>query len=180
MARSRRYAPLSFGFRSRVGERSGEIGPPWLNNRFRLSEAETPRDNRMAIKEIQMAERKQFQSKLTVKPELRRLLAEARTKEVSEDELHEQRVSFAFGNAPESAHITKDSVRYAKMFKETATVDGQGRILLPQNVREVCELNGAVAVVDMEIYIEVWCKESMMKRYADLVRAFKNANDRTF
>ena len=82
--------------------------------------------------------------------------------------------------AQEPSQEKKDSIRYAKMFKETATVDGQGRILLPQNVREVCKLNGAVAVVDMEIYIEVWCKESMMKRYADLVRAFKNANDRTF
>ncbi len=63
-----------------------------------------------------------------------------------------------------------------------AEVEGElvGRILLPQNVRDVCKLNGTVTVVDMEIYVEVWCKENMMKRYADLVRAFKNANDRTF
>ena len=27
--------------------------------------------------------------------------------------LHEQRISFAFGNAPESSHITKESVRTA-------------------------------------------------------------------
>lgn len=60
-----------------------------------------------------MPARKQFQSALTVKPKLERLLAEARAKEVSEAELHEQRVSFAFGNAPESDLITKDSVRYA-------------------------------------------------------------------
>jgi hypothetical protein len=33
---------------------------------------------------------------------------------VTEDELHEQRISFAFGNAPASAkNITKDSVRKA-------------------------------------------------------------------
>ena len=80
----------------------------------------------------------------------------------------------------EASQDKKDSIRYAKMFKETATVDGQGRILLPQNVRDFCNLNGAVTVVDMEIYVEVWCKENIMKRYADLVRAFKNANDRTF
>lgn len=60
-----------------------------------------------------MPARKQFQSTLKVNPELKRLLAEARAKEVSEEELHEQRVSFAFGNAPESDLITKDSVRYA-------------------------------------------------------------------
>lgn len=60
-----------------------------------------------------MAARKQFQSNLTVTPELKRLLEEARAKEVSEDDLKEQRVSFAFGNAPESDLITKDSVRFA-------------------------------------------------------------------
>jgi hypothetical protein len=58
-----------------------------------------------------MAARKQFSSQLTVPPELGRLLEEARSRHVSEEELHEQRVSFAFGNAPESEHITKDSVR---------------------------------------------------------------------
>ena len=60
-----------------------------------------------------MAARKQFQSSLTVSPELKRLLEEARAKEVSEDDLKEQRVSFAFGNAPESDLITKESVRFA-------------------------------------------------------------------
>lgn len=60
-----------------------------------------------------MPARKQFQSNLTIKPELKRLLAEARDKEVSEDDIKEQRVSFAFGNAPADSHITKDSVRLA-------------------------------------------------------------------
>lgn len=60
-----------------------------------------------------MPARKQFQSSLTVSPELKRLLAEARGKEVTEQELQEQRISFAFGNAPESELITKDSVRSA-------------------------------------------------------------------
>ena len=55
----------------------------------------------------------QFQTALKVKPELKRLLAEAHAKGVSEEELREQRVSFAFGNAPESDLITKDSVRRA-------------------------------------------------------------------
>jgi hypothetical protein len=60
-----------------------------------------------------MASRKQFQSNLTVTPELQRLLTEASSKQVSEDDLKEQRVSFAFGNAPESDLITKESVRVA-------------------------------------------------------------------
>ena len=60
-----------------------------------------------------MAARKQFQSALTVKPELARLLTDARSKEVSEADLREQRISFAFGNAPESKLITKESMRLA-------------------------------------------------------------------
>lgn len=60
-----------------------------------------------------MATRKQFQSKLVLTPEMRRLIEEARTKEITEDELREQRVSFAFGNAPRDSKITKDSVRVA-------------------------------------------------------------------
>jgi len=59
-----------------------------------------------------MPVRKQLQSSLTMTPELERLLAEARAKDVSEEDLKEQRVSFAFGNAPESELITKDSVRH--------------------------------------------------------------------
>jgi hypothetical protein len=61
-----------------------------------------------------MAARKQFQSDLPVSAELQQLLEDARNKEVSEDELHEQRISFAFGNAPhQSQLITKESVRRA-------------------------------------------------------------------
>jgi hypothetical protein len=60
-----------------------------------------------------MAARKQFRSSLTVTPELDRLLEEALKKNVSEDELREQRVSFAYGNALKSELITKESVRRA-------------------------------------------------------------------
>jgi hypothetical protein len=58
-----------------------------------------------------MAARKQFQSDLVVNPELAELLQDARSRPVSEDDLREQRISFAFGNAPESDLITKESVR---------------------------------------------------------------------
>ncbi|HXA18119.1 MAG TPA: hypothetical protein VN380_14060 [Thermoanaerobaculia bacterium] len=59
-----------------------------------------------------MPERKQFQSSLTVEPELEALLREARGKVVSEDEFREQRISFAYGNASPSDLITKESVRW--------------------------------------------------------------------
>ncbi len=60
-----------------------------------------------------MADRKQFENVTPPDPELVRLLEESRNKPISEQELREQRVSFAFGNAPDSPRITKDSVRQA-------------------------------------------------------------------
>jgi hypothetical protein len=61
-----------------------------------------------------MADRKQFQNVREPDPELMRLLRESRKKNVTEEELQEQRVSFAYGNAPvDSEFITKDSVRHA-------------------------------------------------------------------
>lgn len=58
-----------------------------------------------------MAARKQFQTSLSASPELQQLLAAARETEVTQSELLEQRVSFAFGNALNSDAITKESVR---------------------------------------------------------------------
>jgi hypothetical protein len=58
-----------------------------------------------------MAARKQFQTAITVSPELAECLKKALSAPVSEEELREQRVSFAYGNAPMSELITKDSVR---------------------------------------------------------------------
>ena len=61
-----------------------------------------------------MADRKQFQNVTPADPELVRLLEATRSQPVSEEELREQRISFAFGNAPkDSTLITKDSVRLA-------------------------------------------------------------------
>lgn len=60
-----------------------------------------------------MADRKQFMAIEPADKELLALLKAARKKEVTEDELHEQRISFAYGNAMKSDKITKDSVRRA-------------------------------------------------------------------
>ena len=62
-----------------------------------------------------MAERKQFLTNLTVNPELAELLKSASSTPATEEQLREQRVSFAFGNAPENPLITKDSVRRASL-----------------------------------------------------------------
>ncbi len=62
-----------------------------------------------------MADRKQFLRDVETDPELTKILETSKAKEVTEDELRKQRISFAFGNAPFSSEgrITKDSVRMA-------------------------------------------------------------------
>lgn len=59
-----------------------------------------------------MAERKPFLETTKIKPKLKKLLEESKGKDISEKELQEQRISFAFGNAPNDL-VTKDSVRKA-------------------------------------------------------------------
>ena len=56
-----------------------------------------------------MAGRKQFLGAYETNPELQALLSAAA--EATEDELREQRISFAYGNALGCDAITKDSVR---------------------------------------------------------------------
>ena len=58
-----------------------------------------------------MATRKQFETNLQLTPELDNLIKEAQAKGVTEEDLREQRVSFAYGNALKSERITKDTVR---------------------------------------------------------------------
>lgn len=60
-----------------------------------------------------MADRKQFLEVPQNDPELQRLLSATKDQDVSEEELREQRISFAFGNALNSDSITKESVRVA-------------------------------------------------------------------
>jgi hypothetical protein len=60
-----------------------------------------------------MADRKQFQNVPATDSELTHLLEASREKQITEEELREQRISFAFGNALNSDTITKESVRTA-------------------------------------------------------------------
>ena len=60
-----------------------------------------------------MADRKQFFGDIKPDPELVELLKAAAKTSVTEEDLREQRISFAFGNAPADAeNITKASVRH--------------------------------------------------------------------
>jgi hypothetical protein len=61
-----------------------------------------------------MAVRKSFLGPPPQHPELDKLLEETRGIQLTQAQLEEQRVSFAYGNAPSSSNlITKESVRAA-------------------------------------------------------------------
>jgi hypothetical protein len=47
-----------------------------------------------------MADRKQFRNVAAPDPDLMKLLEASRNQPITEEELQEQRISFAFGNAP--------------------------------------------------------------------------------
>jgi len=59
-----------------------------------------------------MAARKSLLRRAPERPELARLMEQAREMPATDEQLAEQRVSFAYGNAPADAtRITKDTVR---------------------------------------------------------------------
>jgi hypothetical protein len=61
-----------------------------------------------------MADRKPFIGDIKQDEELNKLLESSRKVKLTDEELREQRISFAYGNAPANAkNITKDSVRKA-------------------------------------------------------------------
>jgi hypothetical protein len=60
-----------------------------------------------------MAIRKSTLTSAPARPELDRLLQQARETGVTEEDLFEQRISFVYGNAPEDSGITKETARSA-------------------------------------------------------------------
>jgi hypothetical protein len=60
-----------------------------------------------------MAMRKSVLKSAPARPELDRLLERARASGVTDDQLREQRISFAYGNAPANSGITKETARNA-------------------------------------------------------------------
>jgi len=60
-----------------------------------------------------MADRKAFYGSMPSHPELDKLIEQAKSAPATEVELREQRVSFAYGCAPESSSTTKATAREA-------------------------------------------------------------------
>lgn len=56
-----------------------------------------------------MAERQAALRRAPKRPQLEKLLECAKTVDVTEEMLREQKASFVYGNAPKGSHITKES-----------------------------------------------------------------------
>jgi len=56
-----------------------------------------------------MAERKSALKRAPARPELQKMLDEAKSQVLTEEQLQEQRASFVYGNAPKGSRITKES-----------------------------------------------------------------------
>jgi MraZ protein len=74
----------------------------------------------------------------------------------------------------------KDFLRYARISQESVTMDGQGRLIIPQRLRDQCKLTKSVAVINMDRFIEVWDKSHVEARYHEMMKAFRELNDLLF
>jgi MraZ protein len=74
----------------------------------------------------------------------------------------------------------KDFLRYTRISLECVKLDAHGRIMIPQRLRDLCMLNGTVAIINMDLFVEVWSRENMEAKYHEMVKAFRELHDLTF
>lgn len=76
--------------------------------------------------------------------------------------------------------IKRDFVRFVQLHRETVVADGQGRISMPRGLRERCQLDNTVVVINMSACVEVWNPTHIERRYAEMAKAFKHINNSLF
>lgn len=74
----------------------------------------------------------------------------------------------------------RDFKRFVVLMHEKVTADNQGRIVIPQRLREFCGFDKEVGVINMESHLEVWDKEFVEQKYNDMLRAFNDISDELF
>ena len=71
----------------------------------------------------------------------------------------------------------RDFMRFVELSKETVAADAQGRIGIPKRLRELCQLDGQVMVVNMTFCVEIWNPSFITSKYQDFAQAFRDFND---
>jgi len=74
----------------------------------------------------------------------------------------------------------REFYRMIRLSTAEVTADSQGRVVVPQPMRESCGFGSEVIVVNMGTYIEVWNKEAVEQKHGDMLRAFNDINDQLF
>jgi MraZ protein len=74
----------------------------------------------------------------------------------------------------------REFFRLIRLSTVEVTADGQGRIVIPQGLREHCGFDREVVVVNMSTYVEVWNREAVEQKRDDMMRAFNEINDQLF
>lgn len=76
--------------------------------------------------------------------------------------------------------VKRDFVRFVQLHRETVVADAQGRLILPKSVRDRCQLESSVVVINMSSCVEVWSPKHIERRYAEMAQAFKHINNTFF
>jgi len=76
--------------------------------------------------------------------------------------------------------LKRDFVRFVQLHLETVVADSQGRIILPKSLRDRCQLDASVVVINMKACVEVWNPKHIERRYAEMANAFKHVNNSFF
>jgi len=71
----------------------------------------------------------------------------------------------------------RDFMRFVELTMETVTADAQGRLSIPRRLRELCGLDGQVAVINMTFCVEVWNIDFVGAKWNEFARAFEDFND---
>jgi division/cell wall cluster transcriptional repressor MraZ len=76
--------------------------------------------------------------------------------------------------------LKRDFVRFVQLNRETVVADAQGRIILPKNLRDRCQLDATVVVINMNACVEVWNPNHIERRLPEMVKAFRDVNNSFF
>jgi MraZ protein len=74
----------------------------------------------------------------------------------------------------------REFYRLVRLSTVEVTADSQGRIIVPQGIRDYCGFNREVVVVNMSTYVEVWNRDAVTQKRSDMIRAFNEINDQLF
>jgi MraZ protein len=68
---------------------------------------------------------------------------------------------------PSTSVAKRKYLERVNYFGQQATIDGQGRILVPTILREVAGINGEVVVLGSQDNLEIWRGDRMQRRVAE-------------